>query len=87
VLNPKGDNIDMMIDTMRATRPARETVGLLKYNVREWSLRTWSVANYGNSQIRQFIPWPDTQRGWAKHLMPDQVQWLDQFLPPKEAKN
>ena len=34
----------------------------------------------------RFIPWPDTQRFWKKHMNAEQAAFLDVYLPPKKRR-
>ena len=83
VLNPKGDNLEMMKAALWEHSPAfdwqhRE---LITYDEVRWAMRTAQILRYGSRQHPRFIPWPDTRRSWAKHLPDYQVEWLDRFLP------
>jgi DNA repair photolyase len=89
-LNPKGSNLEMMKKALwEATQAgerdfSREIVALSLYNERKWAVRTAAVLKLGTRLVgERFIPWPDTQRRWAKHLLNYQVEWLDRYLPGK----
>ncbi len=81
VLNPKGDNLAMMV-----IAPAfpQQAARLAAYSDESWSKFTWSVLKHGPARSRRFIPWPDTQRQWRTHLPAASVSFLDRFLPPRE---
>jgi len=86
VLNPKGDNLSMMVNALLDAGYSRDvlTTALKNYDEQRWALCTYRLLTLGiDIHIPNFIPWPDTQRRWAKHLSPEQVAWLDQFLPAK----
>jgi DNA repair photolyase len=84
VLNPKGENLAMMIDAL-APRFPHYAACLSEYSIDYWSKFTWRVLRHGLSRSRRFIPWPDTQRHWRAHLSQDRVTFLDRFLPPDEV--
>jgi DNA repair photolyase len=84
VLNPKGENIAMMVDAL-ALRYPEFANRLAKYSPEYWSKFTWKVLKHGITRSRRFIPWPDTQRLWRAHLPPDHINFLDRFLPPEEV--
>lgn len=90
VLNPKGSNLEMMKTALwEATKTgdrdfSQEIVELSLYNERKWATRTAAILKFGADRVGdRFVPWPDTQRRWAKHLLPYQVEWLDRYLPEK----
>lgn len=96
VLNPKGANLAMMVQAMRDAGHPPDAVGerrghlewvafqLHHYDATRWAESTLEVLMYGAEVFgKKFVPWPDTGRGWAKHLPAFDVDWLDQFLPPK----
>lgn len=84
VLNPKGENVAMMVDAL-ALRYPEFANRLAKYSPEYWSKFTWKVLKHGITRSRRFIPWPDTQRLWRAHLPPDRIMFLDRFLPPEEV--
>jgi DNA repair photolyase len=84
VLNPKGENVAMMVDAL-ALRYPEFADRLAKYSPEYWSKFTWKVLKHGITRSRRFIPWPDTQRLWRAHLPPDRIMFLDRFLPPEEV--
>jgi len=84
VLNPKGENLAMMVDAM-ASRFPEFANRLTHYSPENWSTFTWKVLKHGLTRSRRFIPWPDTQRLWRAHLPPDRITFLDRFLPPEEV--
>jgi DNA repair photolyase len=84
VLNPKGENIAMMVDALTPRYPEFAN-RLAQYSPEYWSKFTWKVLKHGITRSRRFIPWPDTQRLWRAHLPPDRVTFLDRFLPGEEV--
>ena len=84
VLNPKGDNIEMMREALTKSHPA-EAARLQHYTAEYWAKFTWKVLSFGLTQNERFIPWPDTQRFWKKYLDVAQTQFLDAYLPPRES--
>ncbi len=80
VLNPKGKNIEMMRSALKATYPAHY-VRLNNYTLEYWAKFTFKVLNYGVKEVNRFIPWPDTQQLWRKHLQAAQVKFLESYLP------
>lgn len=84
VLNPKGENLAMMVDAL-ASRFPEFAKRLTHYSPENWSAFTWKVLKHGLTRSRRFIPWPDTQRLWRAHLPPDRITFLDRFLPPEEV--
>lgn len=89
VLNPKGVNVAMMIEALgdphHEGRWKEQSLQLARYDEAAWACWTSTVLKYGLGWSTRFVPWPDTQRRWAKHLDAEQVAFLDQFLPAKEA--
>jgi DNA repair photolyase len=86
VLNPKGDNIGMMIETLNAAGFVSEMASLRDYDEAAWAYHTHEVLQFGHDCVGPlFVPWPDTGRAWSKHLLPGDVDWLDQFLPSSSA--
>jgi DNA repair photolyase len=83
VLNPKGENVAMMVDAL-APRYPEFANRLAQYSPEYWSKFTWKVLKHGITRSRRFIPWPDTQRLWRAHLPPDRIMFLNRFLPPEE---
>jgi DNA repair photolyase len=83
VLNPKGQNLEMMAEALAGKFP-NESQSLREYSAQHWSKFTWTVLKHGLARSRRFIPWPDTQRQWRAHLSPERVTFLDRFLPPQE---
>jgi DNA repair photolyase len=82
VLNPKGDNIDMMHHALSQSYPdyAKQ---LLRYTNECWSQFTWDVLAHGLTHTKKFIPWPDTRRLWRSHLSQERADLLESFLPPR----
>jgi DNA repair photolyase len=80
VLNPKGDNIAMMMEALQPSFPdyARRLAG---YSARYWAEFTWNVLSHGFTHSQQFIPWPDTRRQWRAFLPEESVDFLEKFLP------
>lgn len=83
VLNPKGDNIQMMYEALAADFP-KEAVFLKDYEPASWAQFTWKVLSFGLKRNTRFIPWPDTQRFWKTHLTAEQTAFLNNYLPPTE---
>lgn len=86
VLNPKGDNLAMMKGALTSHSPTYdiELGALIGYDECNWAQQTAGILRFGQANYQRFVPWPDTGRGWAKHLPAESVNALDQFLPPKE---
>jgi DNA repair photolyase len=84
VLNPKGDNIAMMVNALCRTFP-REANILANYSGQRWADFTWQTLSYGLRRSRRFVPWPDTRRMWSKHLPDKRSEFLEQFLPQELA--
>jgi DNA repair photolyase len=80
VLNPKGNNVEMMIAALREDFPQLAD-HLSDYSSEHWAKFTWSVLAHGLERAAQFIPWPDTRRAWRKHLSSEDAGFLDRFLP------
>lgn len=85
VLNPKGDNLGMMRRAL-ADRYPHYAKSLLQYSPERWSEFTWSVLDYGRTRLPIFVPWPDSKRGWRKHISSEQTLFLDRFLPPRSQQ-
>jgi DNA repair photolyase len=83
VLNPKGDNLNMMVEALRGEFP-KYAAQLANYTSEHWAKFTWKVLAHGFERASQFIPWPDTQRMWRKHLPENRAEFLDAFLPQRE---
>lgn len=83
VLNPKGDNVEMMAEALRRDFPEQADL-LAKYSAEHWAKFTWKVLAHGLKRSPQFIPWPDTRRMWRKHLPVTRVNFLESFLPQGE---
>jgi len=83
VLNPKGENVAMMIDALSIRFP-EFAAQLALYSPASWSKFTWSVLKHGFRRTRRFIPWPDTQRHWRSHLSSEHAAFLNQFLPDEK---
>jgi DNA repair photolyase len=81
VLNPKGDNLQMMQNVLRSAYP-EYAERLAGYSAEYWAKFTYKVLIHGIRRSKRFIAWPDTQRLWAKHLSPEQTSYLEKFLPP-----
>jgi len=88
VLNPKGDNIDMMKGALLKHSPKfnRELAALFGYSSERWAAQTARILLHGRRSSRAFVPWPDTGRGWAKSLPAHSARALTQFLPTKEME-
>ena len=84
VLNPKGENLSMMIDALSSRFP-QYAARLNEYSTDYWSKFTWKVLKHGLNRSRRFIPWPDTRGQWRAHLSPDRIRFLDRFLPPEKV--
>lgn len=84
VLNPKGDNIDMIREALVKKYPdlAQKMDG---YTKKYWAKFTFKVLSHGLQQAEHFVPWPDTQRFWRSHLNESETKFLDKFLPPLET--
>jgi hypothetical protein len=82
VLNPKGDCIERVARVLAPAYPAESSV-VKGYNDAAWSKWTHEVLRHGVAHYAKdgFIAWPDTGRGWEKHLSPPEVKFLNQFLP------
>lgn len=83
VLNPKGNNIQMMYEALAAGFP-NEAAFLKDYAPASWAQFTWKVLSFGLKRNTRFIPWPDTQRFWKTHLTAEQTAFLSSYLPPTE---
>ncbi len=81
VLNPKGSNLDMMYAVLG--KYPEEAALMKAYTPDSWALFTWKILKLGITLDTRFIPWPDTQRFWKKHLNAEQAAFLDIYLPPK----
>ena len=57
----------------------------IDYDDTAWSRRTCEALRHGVGRYAGdgFLAWPDTDRAWADHLPREQVEFLDQFLPPR----
>jgi DNA repair photolyase len=86
VLNPKGDNLEMMREALAAKYPV-EAQMMANYSGPSWAMFTWKVLSFGLAKNDRFIPWPDTQRFWKTHLDRKQTKFLDAYLPSKEMLN
>jgi DNA repair photolyase len=80
VLNPKGSNLDMMYEVLG--KFPDEATRMKAYTPDSWALFTWEILKLGITIDPRFIPWPDTQRFWKKHLNAEQAAFLDIYLPP-----
>jgi len=53
--------------------------------IRSYDKEAWAHATLATLRLlagsRAFVPWPDTGRGWARHLPAEDADWLRQFLP------
>jgi len=81
VLNPKGSNLDMMYAVLG--KFPDEAARMKAFTRDAWALFTWEILKLGITLDPRFIPWPDTQRFWKKHLNAEQAAFLDIYLPPK----
>ncbi len=86
VLNPKGDNLAMMRQALADVYPhyAKRMNG---YSSESWANFTWEVLDYGHTRSPLFIPWPDSKRGWRKHVSESQALFLDVFLPQRDRSS
>ena len=80
VLNPKGDNLEMMRKALADQYPQYARV-INNYTNECWANFTWSMLDFGHKWSDVFIPWPDSKRGWRKYLPDEQRAFLDKFLP------
>lgn len=80
VLNPKGSNLAMMRSVLEGEYPGHAK-RLAGYSVEYWAQFTFRLLKYGFETVGGFVPWPDTQRHWKKHLRPDEGDFLTSFLP------
>jgi DNA repair photolyase len=80
VLNPKGDNMEMMVEALAKDFPNYAKC-VANYSPEHWAKFTWKVLAQGFEQADQFIPWPDTRRLWRKHLPIESRDFLERFLP------
>jgi len=80
VLNPKGDNLTGMERALR--QAGRDDMA---DQIRSYDKEAWAHATLATLRLlagsRAFVPWPDTGRGWARHLPAEDADWLRQFLP------
>lgn len=83
VLNPKGDNLSMMVEALRSDFPDEARI-LAEYSPDYWAKFTWKVLAHGFERAEQFIPWPDTRRMWRKHLPEERRSFLERFLPQRD---
>jgi DNA repair photolyase len=80
VLNPKGDNLAMMRQALADHYP-HYARSVSAYSPKSWADFTWKMLDYGHRRSSLFIPWPDSKRGWRKHVSESQALFLDVFLP------
>jgi DNA repair photolyase len=85
VLNPKGDNLEMMREALVPEFPA-EAECMANYSAESWADFTWRVLSVGLKKNKRFIPWPDTQRLWKTHLDAKKTQLLDAYLPARPIR-
>lgn len=85
VLNPKGDNVQMMVEALAGKYP--DHAGRLEgYSLQYWAKFTWKVLTHGVDQSTVFIPWPDTRRIWRPHLSEEHANFLESYLPPQDEE-
>ncbi len=80
VLNPKGDNIAMMVGALRPEYP-EFAASLRGYGPPAWAWFTVRTLRMGLRRTRRFIPWPDTRCLWRSHLPERENRFLERFLP------
>lgn len=80
VLNPKGDNLEMMRRALANDYPQYAKV-ICRYSNENWARFTWEVLSYGYECSSVFVPWPDSRRTWRKYISIEQSQFLSEFLP------
>jgi DNA repair photolyase len=80
VLNPKGDNLEMMRRALANDYP-HHAKRMDRYSAESWAKFTWEMLDYGRARSSLFIPWPDSKRAWRKHVTSEQSQFLEEFLP------
>jgi len=85
VLNPKGDNIAMMTDALKGEF-SDFAARLTKYSNAQWAKFTLKVLTHGIGRSTRFIPWPDTRRFWRPHLAQEHADFLETFLPSRDAE-
>jgi DNA repair photolyase len=85
VLNPKGDNLQMMKKALVNEYP-HFAIAIANYSVESWANFTWEVLAYGHKWSPVFIPWPDSKRTWRKYISTEQSQFLAAFLPTAEQQ-
>lgn len=84
VLNPKGDNRAMMAEALAGAYRAL-SAQITAYGQPEWARFTHTILSHGHAKHGSaFIPWPDTQRQWERHLTAAQGAFLSRFLPPPQ---
>jgi hypothetical protein len=81
VLNPKGDNLQMMRKALVNEFP-HYAIAIANYSTEKWANFTWEVLDYGHKRSPVFIPWPDSKRSWQKYISIAQTTFLNEFLPP-----
>ena len=86
VLNPKGDNLEMMRKALANNYP-QYAMTITCYTAESWSNFTWDVLNHGHRCSEVFVPWPDSKRTWRKYVSPSQAAFLERFLPLVIASN
>jgi DNA repair photolyase len=87
VLNPKGGNLGMMREAIMSAgvlRFERHGRVLESYDARTWARFTYEILSTGHDWITGFIGWPDTGRGWKRHMEPKSAAFLEKMLPAKE---
>ena len=80
VLNPKGDNLQMMRRALANDYP-QHAIAVAGYSGESWANFTWAILNYGHQRSPAFVPWPDSKQTWRKHLSTEQSEFLTRFLP------
>lgn len=81
VLNPKGDNLEMMRRALADPYP-HHAKSINLYSTSRWAQFTWQTLDYGYKRSKLFVPWPDLKGSWRKHLSKEQINFLNRFLPP-----
>jgi hypothetical protein len=76
VLNPKGDNVQMMVEALAGKYP-HHAAKLENYSPQYWAKFTWKVLTHGVDQSTAFVPWPDTRRIWRPHLTEEHANFLE----------
>jgi DNA repair photolyase len=83
VLNPKGDNLEMMRKALADEYP-HHAIAIASYSAKSWANFTWHLLNYGHQRSSTFVPWPDSKRTWRNYISQEQSEFLENFLPRAE---